>query len=693
MNRRTFPRVLSLLLIAEALRIRASSPRCPQRLYTSLDSPLIPSLHFAQPLTPLSLRLTNILLCSTTPRRCLPSSMSEIQSPRLPQSSSIDFDAVEPDQDEVSLIARQSYLEWSTYLEKARDQNGISESCINVEGLLGPTPPLPRGWLAYIRKDQVQKLRDGSSKLYLSGRGYWQDVGSSCQLDSKTLEQSLLVGIQEPCQFELLEDGRFQKWPGVTHRSCPVEGNYLAILVFAWAYIFSAKWIELSTTQSTYGEMQYLIPEVEDAADSTLEIDVGQTDCNELEWWRAIVSPGQGWRSTVTFDGIEYQSPWSVFVSGNPGIKVRGSSSLDGLRQKRAPGSEAALDFLVHFCEMYDLLDQCSAALSVAILIPAIQADVNRLPLPKGYPHKQHARNVSKVIWEQAARIPYYMSIGSNPRGVVALLSAPFFNASIACNFVSAWLDPTFQILDPLLRKNECQTFLNVLSMREPCLASIWLGALIIGFEPHIIRTARLGTPIVDLVAAAWTGINLSFITAEPIQRGASNSVRREDECRLLFFLNCLGYEQRPICPWRPFGSIPVDQSALEAQVHSVCGHNFEYQGWRWDYSDASSSLDSGYRRAQSREKRDKVKQTSKCIPIKVSSDIASETATRSIFSWLRGDGWPPAERHIWEHEWIFGDGGSDSPINDIGSEGSSYNSKETISRWILEIEQSATDG
>jgi hypothetical protein len=131
-------------------------------------------------------------------------------------------------------------------IEKAQDQIGISESCIQIEGLLGLTPAFPRPWLTYIRKDQVQKRRDCSSKLHLSGRGCWQDIGSSCQLDSN-LGQSLLAGIQEPCQFELLEDDSFQKWPGVTHHSSPVEGNYLAIFVFASAYIFSAKWIELST--------------------------------------------------------------------------------------------------------------------------------------------------------------------------------------------------------------------------------------------------------------------------------------------------------------------------------------------------------------------------------------------------------------------------------------------------------------
>jgi hypothetical protein len=599
----------------------------------------------------------------------------------------MDSDAVEPDPHELFSVAEQSHSIWSAYLEKAQGQAGIAESCFRVEDIIGPTPAFPRGWLEYVGTDGIRKYRDGSSELYLSGRGYWRDTKSSCGLDSKVLEKSLLVGIQEPRRIELVKDGRFQQWPGIAELTCPVEGNYLSILVFAWAYIFSAKWIEL---QSDQGEMEYVISDIDDDSHLDLEIEVSQ-DCDALEWWRTITSPGQGWRSTVTVNGIEYQSPWSIFVCGIPSVKVRGPcESPTGPRQNRAPPDfKSALGFLLDFCETYDLYDQCLAALSVAILIPSTGS---RLPLPKGYPRKQqHSRKVSKLLWEQAARVPYYMSIGSNTK-VTALLSVPFFNPSIACNFVSTWLDPIFEILDPLLQRKECGTFLNVLSLREPSIAPLWLGILILGSERVTMKNARLGCPPVDLIAAAWAGVDLSFITSEPIQK-TSIAVRRADECRLLFFLNA-DYERPPICPWRPFGSIPFDQSILEAQVHISCGHDFKYHGWRWDSLKDTSSLDAGYRRVQPRERRNAVEfralrasEAPGSVAIPVSSGIASESATRSIFGWLREDGWPLDERHIRGHEWFIGFGDDDSPIGDNDSQAPRYNAGDRISQWRLEVE------
>ena len=127
---------------------------------------------------------------------------------------------------------------------------GLAEACIQVENILGPTPPYPQSWLES-KADNASELTaqdypGSSSELYLSGRGYWQDTKAACNLNCRVLEKRLLVGVQKPCQFEFVENGPFQEWPGVERRSHPVEGNYIALFVLAWAYIFSAKWVELS---------------------------------------------------------------------------------------------------------------------------------------------------------------------------------------------------------------------------------------------------------------------------------------------------------------------------------------------------------------------------------------------------------------------------------------------------------------
>jgi hypothetical protein len=607
---------------------------------------------------------------------------------------------VEPDPHDALLVAQRSHQIWSGYLENIQKQTRITESCIRIENILGPTPAFPLGWLKRIQKDRVRHYRDGSSELYLSGQGYWQDTASSCQLGPKAIETSLLVGIQRPRRFKLVEDGRFREWPGVIRRSYPVEGNHLALLVFAWAYILSAYWIETSTvgvadSQSADGEMEYVTSEIEDSTGSALEIDIGVANCNALNWWRAITSPGQGWRSTVRFNGMEYQSPWSIFVSDIPRIEIRAScASSESLRKHRGSSSQDALGFLISFCETHGLHDQFLAALSVAMLIPTAGGRENQLPVPKNNIWKQH-HNFSDNLWDEAARIPYYMSIACNTRGVNALLSSPFFDASTACNLASAWLDPMFRILDRLLDQNDYNAFLSVLNQRASSVAPLWLGALLIGFEGSTMQTARLGTPVIELIAAAWVGVDISFITAHHIQKKPPNAICRVDECRLMFFMNCLGYERPPICPWRPFGAIPFEEAELEVQVHSSCGHLFKYCGWSWDLMPRSSSLDAGYRQiSPCKVAVDIMPRISKqTIITKISSDIASETATRSIFSWLRGDGWPRAEKHIREHEWISGFGDDSDDGGNMSKDSTKSSDSTSIRRWLLQTQQSATDG
>ena len=79
----------------------------------------------------------------------------------------------------------------------------LAEACIQVENILGLTPPFPQSWLQS-KADNALKLTaqdypGGSSELYLSGRGYWQDTKVACNLNCGVLENCLLVRVQKPC--------------------------------------------------------------------------------------------------------------------------------------------------------------------------------------------------------------------------------------------------------------------------------------------------------------------------------------------------------------------------------------------------------------------------------------------------------------------------------------------------------------
>jgi len=603
---------------------------------------------------------------------------------------------VEPDTDRISTVALQSHSLWSSFLDEAQKHIVILKVCFQVETLLGPVPPYPQNWPAL--KTTTRPSIERSSELHVSGRAYWEARQNICTLKHKVphpkaLDKNLLLGIQRPIEIELVEDSPFSEWPG--HSSA---GNYIALFVFAWSYILSAKWTELSCR----GKIEYQLSEPQDLP-TAIEIDIDLPG-EAQNWWAAISR--QGWKATVTHLDAVYQSPWSLQVVHTSQVfRVRGNSpSLD----MSPPDFKSALRFLIDVCNEYGLHDQCFAALSISLLLPTVRYSRNRLPLPKNYQLAQQPSSLYSPLSKHVDLIPYYMSIACNSApGLMAVLAAPFYNSSIACNFVSAWLDPIFEIINPLLKDNQL-VLLNVLSLREPRLAPLWLGAIILGITPLIFRNAQRGISRIDLVASAWTGVHQSFLTVKSrherggkhfgsyVQEKDSLSMRaqdaeepklqRADECRLLFFLNCEGYERPPICAWHPFGSIELKDATIEVREHSACGHSFEYTSWRWDMPNGYSSVTAGYHGLEIKEESTNLTELSKSKP-KFPSQLASETATQNAFNWLRVDGWAKDERHIWKHPWLLEDWEGDESTESTNEVSNSYSS-ETVVQWLSGVEE-----
>ena len=87
-----------------------------------------------------------------------------------------------------------------------------------------------------------------------------------------------------------------------------------------------------------------------------------------------------------------------------------------------------------------------------------------------------------------------------------SLLSSIFFNEEVECNLVSAWLSPIFAITNPLVQDEKPLTLTKVLGYRQPRLASLWLGATVVGLANPTIRNIWIGLTATEFNAAAWTG-------------------------------------------------------------------------------------------------------------------------------------------------------------------------------------------
>lgn len=58
-----------------------------------------------------------------------------------------------------------------------------------------------------------------------------------------------------------------------------------------------------------------------------------------------------------------------------------------------------------------------------------------------------------------------------------------------------------------------------VMGQRQIKLAALWLGAIITGFERHILRAVRTGLLAVELRAAAWTPHRVTLMVLKSVVR------------------------------------------------------------------------------------------------------------------------------------------------------------------------------
>lgn len=283
------------------------------------------------------------------------------------------------------------------------------------------------------------------------------------------------------------------------------------------------------------------------------------------------------------------------------------------------------------------------------------------------------------------------MTLSCNIRGLRALLCGSFFDPAVSCNLVSPWMQPVFEIIDPIIAREEFTSLAMIMSKRQPSLAALWLGAIIFGIEKTILQSVRIGLLAVELHAAAWTGTIHSFINLRPhTSRVTKNKeISRSDECRLLYLTGSKSHQRAPVCPWQPFGTTPLGFTDIEVQQHATCKrHCLQYVSWRWDTDNGLSSEDRGFDENAAVDRwgvtATEIDAGSVTPQTKgfLQSDLLSEVATRSVFGWLRVEGYPPNEKDIFTHEW-FDVGSSSEEESAVSDDDSSCKEQSNVKAWL----------
>jgi hypothetical protein len=595
-------------------------------------------------------------------------------------------DAVRPSQKEFDRVLRQSCKQWSAYINAA-DAAPLPYHCIDLAKVLGRTPSF-LGHGLFSENDPVsfacleKESQQGQYGLLVSGHSIWRTSYGTCDVGPRTIPLQLLLAVPDSLKVQFSDCAPLAEWPGIQGLSGNDEGNYIALLFLAWAYILSARWAELLEHSSRHDCRKGYIARRSQPATAlpkqdNIGFDIGyDVNGDEARWWKAISSSGHGWKITVDYDCRTYLSPWSVSVSDT---QYLGPTGISLNADAEPPSSHVALEYLARFCARHHLYGQCSASLAAALYIPWLSGSTISLPVPRvpspvqqfSLPSKLSQPTVSHstLVAEHSKLLPYYMTLSCNVWGMRSLLCSTFFNAEVECNLVSAWLNPAFGIIDPLIKEGNFQKLAVVLARRQPKIGALWLGAILVGNARSTLRDIRIGLIALDFHAAAWTGTIQSFMAIEPgVIDG--ETITREDECRLLFITGCDGYTRAPIFPWKPFGKTRLSDTEINVQQHARCNcHRLEYISCHWDLSNGSTLNDIGLSPIPSGDDIIDMETPPEHSPVRCSSgyssQLLSEGATRGIFGWLRSTGYPACEKSIYQHSWIDIGSSDDEELDD----------------------------
>ena len=98
---------------------------------------------------------------------------------------------------------------------------------------------------------------------------------------------------------------------------------------------------------------------------------------------------------------------------------------------------------------------------------------------------------------------------------------------------VESWLEGASGTIETVVQSRNYPALATIMSRRQPRIAPLWLGAIILGIEDQILLPIRTGMFAIDMLSAAWTSTLHSFIGPRRLipANVDSFSMSRADEC------------------------------------------------------------------------------------------------------------------------------------------------------------------
>ncbi|POS70844.1 hypothetical protein DHEL01_v210760 [Diaporthe helianthi] len=566
-----------------------------------------------------------------------------------------DENAVTPHADSCRSVFELGFRTWANLSQRGSGEakREILEILRSIEDSFPDHPALPRGL----------NLTKSPGCWQATGVSFWDAGWDSASSDSASIscgpgppaiapqEHSFVITKSRPTRLTL------QKCTESDLNSFIGDGDdHISILFLAWAYVLSARWTEVIPGAN---DIQYTENSAESSRkeSSAVDVPIMATSREAARWWKAVLAPGQGWLANADTDGGILYSPWSIRLSSST---VLTPIFLDNSpAPSDAADSAAALQYLSEYVAVYGVAEQSWAALAAVLCLPFATRWSSNIALPA--PSISQRRLLSQQDKPSApfslGQVDKLMVLSCNTQGIEALLLSTFFDPAVPCNLVSPFLQGVFAALDSISQAP--LQVIHALSRHSPKVGFLWVGAWILGKHTSLLDHARHGFSEIDLLSAVWTGTTQIFMQL-PVSTPSPGHIRREDECRLAYLTSKKYQRNLPFCPWKPFGSVPVKDAELGAQIHAGCrGHRLRYKGWAWDCWDNGRPVNVTHDVPASNNSYELSKSLHRAsieVPydkLDMEDDSASCTATLNAFMWLRRGGFAASERHIRRHEWI----------------------------------------
>ncbi|OAR03087.1 hypothetical protein LLEC1_07144 [Akanthomyces lecanii] len=546
------------------------------------------------------------------------------------------------------------------------------------------------------------RLKNEYERAFATGLSSWSAGGNTCGLSSFSTPVQIGVTRKEPIKLSISAAMQDKHAPPLS--SC--DENYISILMLAWAYILSARWVEImpescsiSYTESCAFHGHDMTTKSRNSGD-TIEIDIGEASPEESRWWAGILAQGQGWQAAMRSGHHRtLLSPWETRLHSTQSFSIS-AAIQPSASQCPAPSFSQAKAYLRRLCERHDIFDQSLAALSAVLLFPAFAVSQELpLPIPRTRDHSTRRKRSVQASARQGHDRLYQteyldkcLTSSCHTKGIRPILLSVFYEPSIYCNAVTPWLRGSLAAINTLA-VGKPSVLWRMVALRAPAASWLWLGAITLGFEEKLMREVGFGQMPIDLTSFAWSGTIQSFMQ-EPISKSCMHKrcIERADECRLLFLAQSNYHSRLPVCQWRPFGATPLEDVDIEVRSHVECqGHRLRYEGFFWNCTDGTRmhcpSHGARVFAATVRPIGSGPRPTSHHTVVR-DNEVVSENATRSIFGWLRFDGYAPREKAIWEHEWFaISDSDEDESLDGYETESNDgATSTPYVRSWISSL-------